>query len=285
MYEKSILQATENFRITKNKYDNNLVTITDLLEADVSLLQAKLNLSLCLIDNSPTNILLFKLSEFISLPKVSYIYNNANIGFGAGHNIAIKFFLNVSKYHLVINPDISFENGVLETLFNFMEGNADVGHVMPKIIYPNGSVQYVAKLIPSPFDLIFKRFIPSVFIKKKLDRFQLKFTGYTKMMEVPYLSGCFMFLRVNTLKEVGLFDERFFMYPEDIDLTRRIHMKYKTIFYPQVEVVHAHEMASYKNLRMLIIHLKNMILYFNKWGWFFDNERIIINKQVIENIK
>ena len=245
------------------------------------ILQTKLNIVLYLIDNSPNNILKSELAEFINLANVEYVFNNNNIGFGAAHNIAIKKSLINSKYHLVINPDISFETGVIETLFDFMEANQEVGHIMPKIIYPDGSTQYVAKLLPNPSDLIFKRFLPTMLTQKKLDIFQLKFSEYNKIMEVPYLSGCFMFLRNEALKKVGLFDERFFMYPEDIDLTRRINKYYKTIFYPFVFVVHTHEKASYKNLKMLWIHTLNTAKYFNKWGWFFDKERKAVNKKTM----
>ena len=87
-----------------------------------------------------------------------------------------------------------------------------------------------------------------------------------------------MLLRCDTLREVGLFDERFFMYPEDIDLTRRIHAVAKTIFYPYVKVVHNHRRASYHSLRMTLIHIANMVRYFNKWGWFFDRARRRINR-------
>ena len=91
-------------------------------------------------------------------------------------------------------------------------------------------------------------------------------TGYNQIMDVPYLSGSFMLLRTSALKEVGLFDERFFMYPEDIDLTRRIGAKYRTIFYPEVSVIHHHEKASYKSVKLLIIHVWNIMKYFWKWG-------------------
>ena len=103
-------------------------------------------------------------------------------------------------------------------------------------------------------------------------------------MEVPYLSGCFMLLRTEALKNVGMFDERFFMYPEDIDLTRRIHRKYKTIFYPNVSVVHHHARASYQNVRLLAVHVWNLVRYFNKWGWFFDKERKKVNEFVLRKL-
>lgn len=97
--------------------------------------------------------------------------------------------------------------------------------------------------------------------------------------------GCFMFMRVSALKKVGLFDESIFMYTEDIDMTRRIHRFYKTIYYPLVTIVHAHRAASYTNNKMLRIHIKSAIRYFNKWGWFFDRERRIWNRQLLNSLK
>ena len=79
-----------------------------------------------------------------------------------------------------------------------------------------------------------------------------------------------MFIRSEALKAEGLFDERFFMYPEDIDLTRRIHRHWKTLYYPACEIVHDHRAESYKSLRMTKIHIINMMRYFNKWGWWVD---------------
>ena len=155
-----------------------------------------------------------------------------------------------ATYHVVVNPDIYFESGVLEKLVSFMNLHKDVGQIMPKVYYPNGDLQYLCKLIPTPLDLIFKRFIPSSIVEKRMLKFQLRFTKYNKIMNVPYLSGCFMFFRISALQDIGLFDERFFMYPEDIDITRRMHEKYLTIFFPEVSIVHAHAAAvSYTHLR------------------------------------
>ena len=103
-------------------------------------------------------------------------------------------------------------------------------------------------------------------------------------MEVPYLSGCFMFLRTASVKEVGFFDERFFMYPEDIDLTRRINEKYKTIYFPEVSIVHNHGKESYKRGDMLLVHTTNMIKYFNKWGWFYDLKRVKTNQNILRKL-
>ena len=161
-----------------------------------------------------------------------------------------------------------------------MDNNLDIGLLMPKILNSDGSIQYLCKLIPTPFDLMLRRFLPKSIFKKSRTRFQMIDTNYNSIMEVPYLSGCFMFLRLNVLKYVGYFDERFFMYPEDIDLSRRIHEVSKTIFYPNVSIFHLHEKASYKSFKMIYIHFINLVRYFNNWGWFFDKKRDHINSRI-----
>lgn len=261
-------------------YNTNISDLELVLDSAISNSITKI----FIIDNSPSD----KLKEFIS-DKYSfcdYLYTNSNLGYGKAHNLAIRKSIEANiKYHVVLNPDIYFNNTVIREIYDYFESHDDVGQVMPLIKYPNGNTQYLCKLIPTPTDLLFKRFLPKSIVEKRMHRFQLKFTGYDKIMNVPYLSGCFMFLRTNALKDVGLFDERFFMYPEDIDLTRRIHERYKTIFYPKVEIVHAHAAESYQSKKMLLIHIKNMIKYFNKWGWFFDSKRIKINKKVLNELK
>jgi hypothetical protein len=87
-----------------------------------------------------------------------------------------------------------------------------------------------------------------------------------------------MFLKCEVLKDIGLFDENIFMYLEDTDLNRRIHSKYKTIFYPKVEIVHEYAKESYVNKKLLMFHIKSAIYYFNKWGWIFDRQRDEINQ-------
>jgi len=244
----------------------------------VNILQKSKSISgVFLIDNSPTPT-----PEFNDLP-VKYIFTGKNLGYGAAHNIAIRQTIEQNiPYHLVINPDISFDPSILATIECFMNNNTQIGQLMPKVYYPNGEIQYLCKLIPTPTDLIFRRFLPKKWTKKRTEKFELRASGYNRIMDVPYLSGCFMFFRTKTLEEVGLFDERFFMYPEDIDLTRRIHQKYRTVFYPDVSITHHHAQSSYLNLKMLGIHMINMIRYFNKWGWIVDKERRKINKDTLK---
>lgn len=257
----------------------------DVYKTIECILNTPLNIQLYLIDNSPTNQLEKDLEEYIKNPNVHYVFNNANIGFGAAHNVALKKIQYNSNYHLILNPDVVFEPNTIPQLIEYLEKNEEVGLVMPKVIYPEGETQYLCKLLPTPFDLIFRRFLPDNVLKERKENFELRFTNYNKIMEVPYLSGCFMFLRTAVLEKVGFFDERFFMYPEDIDFTRRINKYYKTNFYPFVNITHEHGKGSYKNLKMLYIHMSNMIKYFNKWGWFFDSDRKTTNKRILKQLQ
>jgi len=162
-----------------------------------------------------------------------------------------------------------------------MDLNTDVGLIMPKVFYPNGELQYLCKLIPTPVDILFRWLLPSALFKKRDNRFKLLFSNYNKTMNVPYLSGCFMFFRINILNDIGFFDERFFMHFEDLDLSRRIHEKYRTMYFPFVSIVHAHAASHRKNLKMMLIGLKSAIKYFNKWGWWFDKGRRQFNSRIL----
>lgn len=226
-----------------------------------------------IVDNSPTD----ELCDFANFSsKIEYIFGHGNIGYGTAHNIAIrKSIEGGAKYHIVINPDIQFEKGVIEELTSYMDENPDVGQVMPRVVYPDGELQYLCKLLPTPIDLIGRRFIKSY----NSTEFEMRASGYNKIMEVPFLSGCFMMLRVEVLAKINGFSDRYWMYCEDVDLCRRIGKSYKTIYYPFSTIIHAHKKESFKSKRMLFEHVKSAIKYFNKWGWIIDKHRDRVNKK------
>lgn len=231
-----------------------------------------------LIDNSEVPFSEAPEAGSIMDTRVEYHFTGANLGYGRGHNIALRESIEEGlPFHLVMNSDILFEPEILDTMLRYMEAHEEVGIMMPKVVYPSGEVQHLCKLLPTPMDVFGRRFLPAAWMSKRNARYELHASGYDHIMNVPYLSGCFMLLLTDAVQQVGLFDERFFMYPEDVDLTRRLHAHYKTLFFPQVTIVHDHEQASYHSLRMLCIHVVNMCKYFNKWGWFCDAERDRVN--------
>ena len=217
--------------------------------------------------------------------QLEYI-KEVNKGYGGGHNVALrKAIEGGSQYHLVVNPDVWFGAEVIPALWRLMEEDESIALVMPKVLFLNGSVQHLAKLLPTPMDLFCRFFMPGKLISRRNDRFELKHSGYNREMNVPFLSGCFMFLRISALKSEGLFDERFFMYMEDVDLTRRLHSKYKTLFFPSVSIYHRFSRLSYHKWRLSLIHMFSVVKYFDKWGWMYDSGRRRFNKILLKKLK
>ena len=209
-----------------------------------------------------------------------------NTGYGSGHNVALRLAMEEgSQYHLVVNPDVWFGAEVIPALWRLMEEDDTIALVMPKVLFLNGSVQCLAKLLPTPMDLFCRFFVPGKLISKRNDRFELKHSGYNREMNVPFLSGCFMFLRMSALKSEGIFDERFFMYMEDVDITRRLHAKYKTLFFPSVSIYHRFSRLSYHKWRLSLVHMISVVKYFNKWGWMYDSGRRRFNKRLLKKLK
>jgi hypothetical protein len=207
-----------------------------------------------------------------------------NLGFGAAHNLAWRDLMAIgAPYHVIMNPDISFESGTLAGLAKIMAGLPNVGQLMPRVIYPDGTEQRLCKLLPTPFDLFLRRFMGkagSALFRRRCEQYELRGLDMSVPREVPCLSGCFMFLRAAVLQEVGAFDERYFMYMEDVDLCRRIGSKYKTVFYPRISIMHGYAKGSYVNLKLLTYHVQSALKYFAKWNWFRDGEREALNRRL-----
>lgn len=237
-----------------------------------------------LVDNSPQPLSLPSLDGLDAV----VIRSEQNRGYGAGHNIALRRILHEVEFHFVMNPDVYFDQEDLEKMVRFIGSDPAIGHLMPRVIYPDGRLQYLCKLLPTPADLFLRRFSFAPLarvLRKRSELFELRHSGYDRIIDVPYLSGCFMLFRTSALRQVGLFDERFFMYPEDIDITRRIHARYRTVYYPAATVIHDHARASYSSGRAFRVHLVNMARYFNKWGWLWDRQRYQFNRETLRRLR
>lgn len=258
-------------------YKTDVKELTKCLQS----LKSPLVLKIYIVDNSNEKYI----QDFcLKYANIEYI-SSENVGYGTGHNQVLRKVLSSSSiYHLVLNSDVYFDPKVLEQLVEYMNENLDVAQVQPNIIYPDGKMQYTCRLLPTPVNLIFRRFLPKKMISRMDERYLLKFNDHTQAIDIPYHQGSFMFFRTDCFNKVGLFDERFFMYLEDIDITRRMHKYYRTMFWPEVTIVHAHRAASYKNKKMLKIHIQNAIKYFNKWGWIFDCERKLWNRNLLKEL-
>jgi GT2 family glycosyltransferase len=254
-------------------YKNNPAEVNKAIR---SFLNPRLSAKLYLIDNSPTDLLRTLNDD----ERIEYVFNKRNVGFGRAHNIALRKAITTSKYHLVLNPDVFFDGNSLESMVDMMEKDENIGLAIPRVLDFESTTQYVCKRLPAPLDLIIRRiqliFISKIF-QKRLNRYEMRDKDYSQSFEAPSLSGCFMLFRTEALRKVGFFDERFFMYMEDVDLSRRVHNHFKTWYYPSVHIVHGHARESYRLNKQLLTHIHSAIKYFNKWGWFFDKEREELN--------
>lgn len=239
---------------------------------------------LFLVDNSPTDEL--KMLEKLYPGQTVYIPSGGNLGYGRAHNIAIRRSIEEGfKYHVVLNPDLSFGSETISGLEKFMDENNDVGACIPDMVNPDGTRSYSSKLLPSLTIGIYRRFFPHCKKTERLNyEYHLKFADNSKVYDVPSISGCFMFLRTSILNETGLFDERFFMYYEDIDFSRRIRKKFRVCHVPTVHAMHISGKAAYKSKKMLMILIKNGVKYFNKYHWFFDFEGKRMNEDALKNV-
>lgn len=265
------------------------IVVYNSVLADIHPLLSKLqrDSSVCrwvVVDNGDSD----EIRETVQSMGGIYVCPGKNVGFGRGHNLALKQLAGLgAPYHLILNPDIAFDVNALGKLVSVMDSKPDVGLVMPQVIYPDGSFQYLCKLLPAPIDLMLRRFLPDSFkriAQKRIASYELRNMDYDVPAYVPSLSGCFMFARRSVLEAVGGFDQRFFLYMEDVDLCRRMLAVSRLLYWPGVTVAHAHQMGSYRSRKLLFLHVRSAIEYFNKWGWIFDSKRTEANQTALANL-
>ena len=218
------------------------------------------------IDNASTDQTHEKLAPYKD--RITFIQSDkGNIGFGAANNLVINEL--DSRYHVIMNPDIYLrDNKTLLTLMQYLDMHPDVGMVVPKVLDEQGELQYLCRRNPTLWDLML-RYSPIKIAMKRQDYHVMKDHDYNTSFEVEFASGCFMMIRTELFKQLGGFDERFFLYVEDADLTRRVNQTAKTVYVPEAVVCHAWQRASYRDPAMTRIHLQSLWKYFRKWGYQF----------------
>jgi GT2 family glycosyltransferase len=276
------------FVLPENDYDvvGSIVTYkTDVAEVDRAVRQflaAPLKLHLCIIDNSPAPLDLPRYTD----PRISYLFANRNLGYGRAHNLALRAARGRAQYNLVMNTDVTYSPDVVCRLKLFMDSHPEAGLAGPKVKYPDGSLQRVCRLLPTPANMFLRRFLPNTPWTERADeRYELRWWDHETVANIPYFQGSFVMLRTELANRIGGFDERFFLYGEDIDLTRRIHQLARTLYVPDVHVTHEYRRYSNHSLLGTWYGIQNNCRYFNKWGWFFDRQRREINRRVVSEIR
>ena len=259
----------EKKKLIKLNYDFQITAAIVVYEENFNILKKTVDCFLripfqkrqFLIDNSTSN----RLQESFVNDEIEYIFNKKNIGFAAGHNIIINQIKDKSKYHLILNPDVTFLPNVIPDLIDEINKHNDVGMIAPKVVFPNGEHQYSCRRYPTVIDL-FARLLK--FPKKTVERGEYKDIDLSKSFYPDFLQGCFQLFRTENFIEIGGFDERYFLYMEDVDICRKMdQIGKKKYYYPNVQIKHELRKGSSKNIQLFFTHLNSSIKYFKKWGF------------------
>jgi N-acetylglucosaminyl-diphospho-decaprenol L-rhamnosyltransferase len=206
-------------------------------------------------------------------PEAKRVALPSNRGYAAGNNAGLR--VAQGDYVLILNPDIAILPGTLERLVAFMDGKPKAGLVGPRLVNPDGSLQYSCYHFPSFLLPLFRR-TPlgklSLF-RRWLEHYQMLAWDHRQSKQVDWLLGACLLARRTVLSGVGLLDERYFLYVEDTDWCRRFWAAGFEVWYAaEVEIVHYHErlsaQASFSAVwkRITWIHIASWLKYFSKWG-------------------
>ena len=195
---------------------------------------------------------------------VKVIEPGTNKGFGSGHNEVLSVI--DSKYHCVINPDISINEDVIAKMVEYMEAHPEIGLLSPKICFPDGRSQILGKRNPKIKYLVASRMRDEANPSPELREYAMLDCDLSKPIDIENATGCFMFIRTKLFKEIGGFDKRYFMYFEDSDLTREVNSRCRTVYYPEATVYHEWGRESKKNFKLKLVQINSMLNFFAKWG-------------------
>ncbi len=171
--------------------------------------------------------------------QVKIIENKENLGFAKANNIGIR--LSKGKYVCLVNSDILVQNRCFQKMFNFMESNHDVGILGPKLLNTDLSSQSSCKKFPTIWNNLTRAlFLHRLFPKSSFfSAEEMYYFNHDKRISVDALAGAFLMIRREPLFEIGLLDEDYFIYAEDIDLCKKFNkLNWKVIFYPQAVCIH-----------------------------------------------
>jgi len=213
-----------------------------------------------------------------SFNNIHIIENDINEGFSKAVNKGIKKAN--GNFICLLNPDVIINENTFSTLIDYLESNKNVGCIGPKIINVDGTIQHSCKRsFPTPLNSIFRLFyLDKIFSKSKFfGKYNLTYLDVNKIHKVDAISGAFMIFKKSIINEIGLLDEKFFMFGEDIDFCFRIKNKgYDIVYNPETEIMHYKgESVKSAPYDMVNIFYDAMEIYFKKYSKNYPNWKII----------
>ena len=237
------------------------------LQACLSELSSEVGYAVVVNDYNPGESvdLLFEKADCI-------LCNHDNPGYGRAVN---RLFVELGQiavpYIGVLNTDLTWDAGTFEELLAWMNLHPRVSLAVPQILDQSGQQQKLCKQNPTLLGLFSRRFIPNSLKPSWLKRYDRWYVmaeqNYDDVFEVPYLSGCCMLIRSEDFRRTGGFDEQYFLYLEDADITRNLAREGQCVHLPVGNVVHGWGRGNYRDFRLAAVNLISAWKYFCKWGW------------------
>jgi GT2 family glycosyltransferase len=241
-------------------YKENLEELTKTIEC---FLNTPLKKKLFLIDNNENKQFQNKFNH----EEVEYIAVGSNIGFGAGHNVILDKIENLSNNHLILNPDVDFKPSVIPNLIAKLNRHEIVSMIAPKVLFPDGKHQYSCRRYPKIPELLARRFIfLEPLFKSLINKGKYKDRELESSFFAEYITGCFHLYKTVDFVKLNGFDDRYFLYMEDVDICRKMEELDKMkLYYPREEIVHVLKQGSSKDTKLFFRHISSAIKYFLKW--------------------
>jgi len=206
-------------------------------------------------------------------PKILTLQLPKNVGFAAGNNAGIK--ASTGRYIIIMNPDIALTENTVENLLHFLQTHPNAGMVGPKLINPDGTIQFSCCRFPNFLTPLYRRTILGkfAFAKKSINSYLMKDWDHKSTKKVDWLFGAFLVIKKDSFEKAGYFDERFFLYYEDLDLCRRFWEKNLEVWYAHdIKLVHYHQRLSAKKQGIVSLfdkstrtHISSSIKYLIKY--------------------
>lgn len=223
-----------------------------------------MNAEVMVVDNASTDGSVEELSPLF--PWVKFIVSKENLGFARGNNLAIHEAR--GEYVLLLNPDTVVGEEVLKECVSFLDAHADAGALGVKMLKANGSFAWESRRgVPTPFTSFCKMIgLCTLFPKSHLmGHYYMRYLDENEPARIEIVSGAFMMLRRSALEEIGLLDETFFMYGEDIDLSYRLLKAGYSNYYLPLSIIHYKGESTQKTSFRYVQNFYNaMLIFYNK---------------------
>lgn len=194
---------------------------------------------------------------------------HGNVGYGAGHDLALA--AGQGTWHLVLNPDVVVAPDAITEGLAYLKANPEIGMITPHAEDQAGQRQFLCKRYPTVLVLALRGFAPLALrrrFRRLLDRYEMRdLPEWVPARGIPIASGCFMLARGETLRAVGGFSSRYFLYFEDFDLSLRFRQIADIAYLPKTRIVHAGGNAARKGWVHQRLFIRSALTFFSTHGW------------------